>query len=57
MRYQIFTDAPYDTEVVAVPLEAAPVVLRTEAGTLFPRDVVEAGSPGEAVFRFCDQGY
>lgn len=57
MRYQIFTDAPYDTKVEAVPLEAAPVVLRTEAGTLFPRDVVEAGSTAEAVFRFLDAGY
>lgn len=57
MRYQIFSDLRHlGDNAVAVPLEQAPVILTGDDGeTLFPCDVVSAGSPGEAVCNYLDQ--
>lgn len=57
MRYRIFSDLETSEPVVAVPLEAAQAVHVANGRVLLPSDIVEAGSPGEALFRVLDQGY
>ena len=57
MRYQIFTDPTLDTDehAVAVPLETAQAVHVTAGRVLLPCAILEAGSAGEALFRYLDQ--
>lgn len=55
MRYQIFSDLETREPVVAVPLESAQAVHVADGLVLLPCDIVEAGSVGEAIFRYLDE--
>lgn len=56
MRFRIFSDPTTGEHAVAVPLESAQAVHVADGRVLLPCDIVEAGSPGEALFRYLDAG-